>query len=428
MQEDLYQLFIDNVKNICEKYIKTKDVSVFYDKVADPSKILELNKAIFNKEYDIDTANYQGYLADNSKCTVIAQILITEQGASSSNDIMADFSIPCSYIDGNIVYDSVRISFVKKVSGVVLDETKNYAIYKKALKYMHDVVMEYDVTHNVLIYDKEEYYDFFHHEANYTIMDEWFWNLCTNYLHKDDIEKLDIFRDIDIYKRVKNHDYAFTTHVRIKRDEDYIWTKLVFVFIPTDNKKEIERVFILIQDYTSTMAERMTNLMYARVDALTQTWNRRYSEELITNRIKNNANGLFCVFDVDEFKTINDSFGHITGDQLLKKISHIVCESISDDDVFGRLGGDEFVLYLKGDFEECLGRFNSIMLKLKFNYYENDQKIKITCSAGIAKIQSRRVGFNELYESADAALYEAKRSEKGSYKISLASLIEEDDE
>jgi diguanylate cyclase (GGDEF)-like protein len=259
-------------------------------------------------------------------------------------------------------------------------------------------------------------------------MDEWFWNLCANYLHKDDVEKLDMFRDIDLYKRVKNHDYVFMTHVRVKRDDDYIWTKLTFVFIPTENKKDVEKVFILVQDYSATMAERMTNLMYARIDALTQTWNRRYSEELITNRIKNNGNGLFCLFDVDNFKTINDSFGHITGDQLLKKISHIVCESITGDDVFGRLGGDEFVLYLKGDFQECINRLNSIMIKLKFNYYENDRKIKIECSAGLAKIQGRRASFNELYESADAALYEAKRLGKGNYKISLASLIEDDDE
>ena len=428
MREDLYQLFMDTVKNACEKYIKTKDASVFYDKVEEPSKVIEVNKTIFSKTYDIDTADYQGYLTDETKCNVLAQILVTERGTNSSDDIMVDFSVLCSYIDNNIIYESVRISFTKKISGLVLDETKNYAVYKKVLKYMNDVVMEYDLIHNVFIYDKQEYYDYFHHEANFSIMDEWFWNLCANYLHKDDIEKLDMFRDIDLYKRVKNHDYVFMTHVRIKRDDDYIWTKLTFVFIPTENKKDVEKVFILVQDYSATMAERMTNLMYARVDALTQTWNRRYSEELITNRIKNNGNGLFCLFDVDNFKTINDSFGHITGDQLLKKISHIVCESITDDDVFGRLGGDEFVLYLKGDFQECINRLNSIIIKLKFNYYENDRKIKIECSAGLAKIQGRRASFNELYESADAALYEAKRLGKGNYKISLASLIEDKDE
>lgn len=428
MREDLYQLFIDTVKNACEKYIATKDTSVFFDKITDPSKVFEINKTIFTKTYDIDSANYQGYLTNDIKCNVIAQILVTEQESKSSDNIMIDFSILCSYVDEKVIYESVRISFSKKINALVIDETMNYSVYKKALKYMNDVVMEFDVTHNVLIYDKQEYFDFFHHEADYSIMDEWFWNLCTNYLHKDDVEKLDMFREIDILKRIKNHDYVFMTHVRVKRDNDYIWTKIIFVFIPTDDKKYVERVFILIQDYSSAMAERMTNLMYARIDSLTQTWNRRYSEELIANRIKNNGNGLFCIFDVDDFKNINETFGHITGDQLLKQISYIVCESITEDDVFGRLGSDEFVLYLKGEYNECINRFNSIMLKLKFNYYENEQKIKIECSAGLAKIQGRRSSFNELYESADAALHEAKRLGKGNYKISLASLIDEDDE
>ena len=205
-------------------------------------------------------------------------------------------------------------------------------------------------------------------------------------------------------------------------------TALLTVFIPTENKKDVEKVFILVQDYSDTMAERMTNLMYARIDALTQTWNRRYSEELISNRIKSNTSGLFSIFDVDDFKIVNDLFGHITGDQLLKKISHVVSESISEEDVFGRLGGDEFVLYLKGDFDDCLTHFISIMEKLKFNYFENDRKISITCSAGVAKIKGRRTSFTELYESADAALYDAKRSGKSTYKISMASLIEEDDD
>ena len=225
-----------------------------------------------------------------------------------------------------------------------------------------------------------------------------------------------------------NKDYVFQTHIRIKRDEEYIWTKITFVFIPTTDELEVDRVFILIQDYSSAMAERMTNLMYARIDALTQTWNRRYSEELISNRIKSNTSGLFSIFDVDDFKIVNDLFGHITGDQLLKKISHVVSESISEEDVFGRLGGDEFVLYLKGDFDDCLTHFISIMEKLKFNYFENDRKISITCSAGVAKIKGRRTSFTELYESADAALYDAKRSGKSTYKISMASLIEEDDD
>ena len=429
MHEDLYQIYIASVKEACEQYVSTKDVSIFHKHAADLSRIFENNKAIFSKEYSIISTNYQGYIGDENLCTVVARLLLKEKNSSSPENILLDVSIPCFMKDEKIYYESVRLAFAKKQSTLSsTSEDEDLIKYKKVLSYMNDLIMEYDYQNRTFTYDKQAYKDFFHKDTDYTIMDEWFWDLCTHFAHEDDKEKLDMFRDIDISKRVRNKDYVFQTHIRIKRDEEYIWSKLTFVFVPTADELDVDRVFILIQDYSSAMAERMTNLMYARIDALTQTWNRRYSEELITSRIKSNTSGLFTIFDVDDFKIVNDLFGHITGDQLLKKICHIVSESITDDDVFGRLGGDEFILYLKGDFDDCLTHFISIMEKLKFNYFENDKKITIACSAGVAKVKGRRTSFTELYESADAALYDAKRSGKATYKISMASLIEEDDD
>lgn len=428
MREELYQRYINSVRESCEKYISTKDIYVFHEQIADISRIHEVNKAIFTKEYTIISTNYQGYFDDRNLCTVIARILLKEKDSTSTDSILLDVCIPCFFEDDKILYESVRLGFTKKQSTHELNDTDDILKYKKVLSYMNDIIMEYDVSANTFIYDKQAYKDFFHQDTNYTIMDEWFWDLCTYYIHPDDKEKLDMFRDVDLLKRIQNKDLVFQTHVRIKRDEEYIWTKLAFVLIPTEDEKYMERIFILIQDYSSAMTERMTQLMYARIDSLTQVWNRRYSEELISSRIKSNDNGLFAIFDVDDFKTVNDIFGHITGDQLLRKISHIVCESICDEDVFGRLGGDEFIIYLKGDFDDCLTHFIAIMEKLKFNYYENDSKISITCSAGVARIKGKRTSFNELYESADAALYDAKRSGKAIHKISMASMIEDEDD
>ena len=428
MNEDLYQRYAASVKESCENYIKTKDPSVFLKYTDNISNIYESNKKIFSEEYDIISTNMQGYFGNDDLCTIIAILIIQEKDSTSFDGISVDVCIPCRLIDDNVSFDSVRVNFAKKQTTYTIEDTDNLLKYKKVLGYMNDIIMEYNVSQGTLIYDKKAYKDFFHVDTNYTIMDEWFWDMCTYYVHEDDREKLDMFRDVDLLKRIHNKDLVFQTHVRIKRDNNYFWTKLTFVIIPCDKELAVESVFILIQDYSSAMAERMTNLMYARIDSLTQTWNRRYSEELISKRIKTNGNGLFAIFDIDNFKTVNDSLGHLTGDQLLKKVSHIVCDNITDDDVFGRLGGDEFILYLKGDFNDCLTHFHSIMDKLKFNYFENDDKISITCSAGVARINGRRTSFTELYESADAALYDAKRSGKSIHKISLASLIEDEDD
>lgn len=428
MNEDLYQRYATSIKKVCENYISTKNISAFSEYVSDISRVYESNKAIFTGEYDIVSTNIQGYFGEDSLCTVIAILMLKEKNSSSSDGLSVDVCVPCFLENEDIRFESVRINFAKKQTTSEAEDTESILKYKKVLTYMNDLILECDVVHNSFIYDKKAYKDFFYKDTNYNIMDEWFWDFCTYNVHEDDKEKLDMFRDIDVIKRIQNKDLVFQTHVRVKRDNEYIWIKLTFVIIPCDDNKNIERIFILIQDYSSAMAERMTNLMYARIDSLTQTWNRRYSEELISKRVKTNGNGLFAIFDVDNFKTVNDLFGHLTGDQLLRKISHVVCDNITDDDVFGRLGGDEFILYLKGDFDDCLVHFHAILDKLKFNYYENDKKISITCSAGVTRINGRRTTFTELYESADAALYDAKRSGKSIHKISLASLIEEDDD
>lgn len=428
MYEDLYQLYLTSIKEDCEKYLSTKNALIFHKHAADTTRIYEINKAVFNKEYDIISTNYQGYFGEKDLCTIIAKFLLKENNSTSPDSILLDICIPCFMKDDTIFYESVRANFTRKIISNDLKTTTDISIYRSVLDYMYDIIMEYDLSNSSFVYDKDAYKDLFHIDTNYSIMDEWFWDFCSYYVHEDDKEKIDLFRDADINKRIQNNDLVIQTHIRVKRDNEYIWIKLVFVLIPDHKTKYIERIFILIQDYSQVMAERMTNLMYSRIDSLTQTWNKRYSEELISSKIRANENGLFAVFDIDDFKNVNDSFGHLTGDQLLKKISSIVCESITDSDVFGRLKGDEFALYLKGDFNECLIHFMSIMEKMKFNYYENDKKIEITCSAGVARIKGRRTNFNELYESADAALHDAKRSGKGIYKISIASLIEDDDE
>ena len=174
---------------------------------------------------------------------------------------------------------------------------------------MYDLVIEYRFNDNSFVFSKEKYRNLFHKEANFLSMDQWFWEMCSTYVIKDDLEKMDMFRAIDVRKRIKNKEYIIKTNIRIQRDTDeIIWLRLVFALIPNDSETSIENVFILLKDCSVEMAEKMTNIMYARVDSLTQIWNRRYAEELISKRIKSYGKGLFIIFDIDNFKNVNDIF------------------------------------------------------------------------------------------------------------------------
>ena len=152
------------------------------------------------------------------------------------------------------------------------------------------------------------------------------------------------------------------------------------------------------------------------MDPLTNIWNRRYAEELIAKRVASKGNGVFAIFDIDHFKSVNDVYGHLTGDELLKEICHIVSERITEEDVFGRLGGDEFVLYLANDDGFGLQRFADIFESMRFQYSEDDIVMDIHCSAGALLVKDKNSTFDTLYDMADNILYEAKRAGRGMFK------------
>ena len=98
---------------------------------------------------------------------------------------------------------------------------------------MYDLTMEYRFNDNVFLYDKDKYEQLFHRKTEFLNMDQWFWDICSNHVVEEDWEKMDMFRSLDIRRRLKNRDYILKTEVRIKRKKDeIIWLILIFVFLP----------------------------------------------------------------------------------------------------------------------------------------------------------------------------------------------------
>lgn len=420
-QLSLHDLSIASVKEACENYLLKKDLSLFVNRTnMEDVPLIGLSTPDWDEEFQIESEHYQGYEQSADQCMVLARIALKDKRTPSSDSFLVDATVLCTLKGEKIEYASVHMTNPKRKAFLYDPDVMDDSCYRKLLDCMYDLVVEYRFHDNAFIYSKEKYKALFHKEASFLSMDQWFWEMCSSFVIKEDLEKMDMFRAVDVRKRIRNKEYVFQTSIRIKRDPDeLVWLRLIFALLPDQKDSSVSKAFILMKDCSVEMAEKMTNIMYARVDSLTQIWNRRYAEELICKRIKTNGNGLFIIFDIDNFKNANDIFGHMTGDELLRKISHIVSEKAQEDDVFGRLGGDEFILYLSGDYEESINRFSEIIENMKFDYYENDTQIKIHCSAGVAVVNRADISFFDLYEAADKVLYEAKRLGKNTYKIDM---------
>lgn len=168
--------------------------------------------------------------------------------------------------------------------------------------------------------------------------------------------------------------------------------------------KELELVKI------NTYLERLSF-----IDDLTGLNNRRgfihLSESVMINQPKDHAACLFI--DLDEFKPINDKYGHDIGDEFLKIIAKRLNHCVREDDLVGRLGGDEFVCFLKNTNEKIAEQIaERIVISLSNPVVVSGQHFAGTASIGIAISPHDGRNIEELLKNADIAMYQAKRQGK----------------
>lgn len=194
--------------------------------------------------------------------------------------------------------------------------------------------------------------------------------------------------------------------------------------------------WILILDIDNLYQDRRllsNRLMY---DHLTQAFSRSYFEIRLIETIKTMQQrgfiGLYvCIFDVDDFKAVNDSYGHANGDQLLKGISSIAKDAIRPSDCFARLGGDEFVLlltdvHLDSDAFRIVEDIRNSILKTSFGI--GAHKFNASCSFGMVSAELEHLKINDLPSQllsyADQALYTSKHQGKNTLTVSTLPLSE----
>lgn len=161
------------------------------------------------------------------------------------------------------------------------------------------------------------------------------------------------------------------------------------------------------------------SLNLALTDSLTGVYNRRYVDahlpKLITKALQENKNLSVLMFDIDHFKKINDTYGHIVGDEILKQVTARVNEIIRGSDFLARLGGEEFLVVLPDtDFSissSIGGRLLTVISEAKFDVKESSTPIPVTISVGMAHIHPDDcTNMSILLRNADDALYKAKEN------------------
>lgn len=191
-------------------------------------------------------------------------------------------------------------------------------------------------------------------------------------------------------------------------DGELRWVELV---IHVFQERVTQKVYALLylKDIDTRMKREIAHEFAANTDPLTHVYNRRMFEQLLHHFMcqgNDPRSGTLLLLDIDNFKTINDCYGHMEGDDALIRLAETLKATFRSKDVIGRLGGDEFLVFIRDVTEreilDC--QLEELLLKL-----HQDGKIPVSCSVGVTFVGRENFSYERCLKEADLALYQSKR-------------------
>lgn len=307
--------------------------------------------------------------------------------------------------------------FILRMMKTIKEQNKEVQIRNSLLsmilKRTNDILFEIDILKNqAYIY----HHSLENEKVNYEVINDFSPEavLEKGWIRPEDLEK---YRKL--FGEIKNGGKIEPVVMELKLEGKWDCNKIHAL---TVNKNYIIGFF---EDYNEQMyRDRKIQEIKEKnqTDALTGLCSREYFMEEVERILKekggeHNICALFLL-DLDHFKEINDTLGHIVGDQVLRETGIVLKSLIRNTDMAGRLGGDEFVVFLQNISSDhgvdiCAEKMLSALKRV---YREGEHTVSVSASIGIVQVTAETT-FDELYKTADKALYEVKKAQKDGYRI-----------
>ncbi len=226
--------------------------------------------------------------------------------------------------------------------------------------------------------------------------------------------------DLDNLKNLYNKEIENENNIQIRlllKSGEYGWFNCS-IKVVKDKKGNLNKILGKLMDITDERARQLDLEEKANRDVLTGIYN-KYGEKVIGNILKAVKVGTFMMIDLDDFKSVNDTYGHKAGDLALVKVADILKSVFRSADVVARTGGDEFIAFMKGvnNTNIAIERAKEILSEMEKPIFIEGVEVNISCSIGIAFSPSDGTTVSELYAAADRAMYQIKNRSKSSYAI-----------
>ena len=241
-------------------------------------------------------------------------------------------------------------------------------------------------------------------------------------IHEEDIREYE-----EIIRSAMLHPHRDSVEFRskgiINPTDEYRWYRADIVSI-LGKEGYVSHVIGHIVDINESKLKEIELTLRADYDGLTGLMNKLATEELINTTLQQykaggHIQGALMILDTDDFKHINDTYGHMTGDRVLSKIGDVIRSNFKGMDVTGRIGGDEFMVFMHNihQAEDASVLANKVQRLVMQAFDGEDVGKDVSMSIGIAIAPVHGTEFTELYEKADKALYFVKTHGKAGHRI-----------
>ncbi len=343
--------------------------------------------------------------------SIVPNSMVQSQSSHIANDVI-------------IVILLVSLIFIFILGYAIIQFRRNYMLRKSNEKYKiatagsQNIIIDYDFTEKIMTLEGNT--------GEITTKKKSVYNYEEIKKIFEQIHDEDHYIIHDFHSLYKTDNTSMSAEGRmLGTDGNYHWYKMNAIILRDEENIPL-RIVGNITNVDEQVTKEQTLTHKANTDSLTGLLNKVAFETTVQEQIKNlNKNKGIALFiiDLDDFKNVNDTLGHVQGDRAIIETADVLKTIFANENNLGRIGGDEFAAWIefdirKKDYMTSLSKIaQSVCDSLKRTYYNNEKYVNLSGSVGIAiyPVDIKSSDYKDLYERADNALYSAKDKGKSRF-------------
>lgn len=323
-----------------------------------------------------------------------------------------------------LIITSVIRRYNVEISDLTISQELEYQrLLHEATEGLYDSIYEIDITHNCASSESTRQYFKSMGISPDTPYDKALYSIAGKQIKEEYIQGyVETFCPKAVLESYQNGVSNLNYDFMVSNDrENYQWIRILAQIFYWHSDNSV-RMITFQKNVDSEKKRELILLEGIQKDSMTGLYNKRTTEELVSLALQpdiftNGRYHVFLIFDIDNFKAVNDTMGHSFGDHVIQEIAEELKTQFREGDILGRIGGDEFAVLMKNidNLESLNQKLTRLCGRIEKKDFGEVDGLVISCSIGVAIFPNDGELYTELYEKADQALYHAKSHGKNSY-------------